>query len=372
MPLVSTYDIPPFPGEEIETSAVLKATSRAARALAELKGRAATIPNQGILIDTLSLQEAKASSEIEDIVTTQDDLFRGEATIDRTLRGPVKEVALYRDALRLGWDRVVSSQGVLTNNTLVEQFRLLKGRADGFRTTAGTALKNGAGEVIYVPPQRAESVVRHMTALERFVNDDEASALDPLVKVALIHHQFESIHPFPDGNGRVGRMLNVLYLTRSGLLDTPILYLSRYINQNKAAYYHLLQAVRDADEEARPAAWEAWVLYMVGGIEETSIATLALVRAIREQMATMKSRLRDGELRRIYSQDLLNNLFRHPYTRIEFVQDELNVSRGTATSYLNKLAEAGFVVKRREGRNNYYVNVELVRLFLDGTEARQD
>lgn len=362
--LSPSYAIPALPPSmDLETVPVLKALAKANRALAELKGRAATIPNQGILIDTLALQEAKASSEIENIVTTQDELFQADLQLEGS-GSPAKEVALYRDALKLGYDRLLTTGGLITNRTLIEMFRLLKGRSDGFRVTPGTALKNDAtGEVVYVPPQDAREIEAAMSALERFINEDERSPLDPLIKMALIHHQFESIHPFPDGNGRIGRILNVLYLTRAGLLEIPILYLSRQITHTKAEYYRLLQAVR------REGAWEDWVLYMLEAVADTAQTTLALVEGIRIQMAGVKQRLRD-DLPNLYSQDLLNNLFRHPYTRIEFIVTDLKVSRQTAAKYLDMLAEKSFVAKHRSGRSNYYVNTDLVRLFLDVSGGR--
>lgn len=238
-------------------------------------------------------------------------------------------------------------------------FRLLKDRSDGFRITPGTALKNEqTGELVFVPPQDAREIVANMTALEKFINDDELCPLDPLIKMALIHHQLESIHPFPDGNGRIGRILNVLYLTRTGLLDIPVLYLSRFITRNKADYYRHLQAVRDT------GAWEDWVVYMLEAVAETSATTVEIVAGIRDQMANVKHRMR-AELPKIYSQELLNNLFRHPYTRIEYLQSDLGVSRQTAAKYLDTLTEHGFVEKHRSGKSNYFINVALVKLFLD-------
>lgn len=363
--LKPSYPIPALlPPVNLETVPVLKALAKANRALAELKGRAAVIPNQGILIDTLALQEAKASSEIENIVTTQDELFQTDLQLEGPDSPAAKEVALYRDALKLGYDRLLTSDCLITNRTLIEMFRLLKRRDDGFRVTPGTALKNDAtGEVVYVPPQDAREIEAAMSALERFINEDERSPLDPLIKMALIHHQFESIHPFSDGNGRIGRILNVLYLTRAGLLETPILYLSRHITRTKADYYRLIQAVRTE------GAWEDWILYMLEAVADTAQTTLALVEGIRTQMASVKKRLRD-DLPNLYSQDLLNNLFRHPYTRIEFVVTDLKVSRQTAAKYLDLLAEKGFVAKHRSGRSNYYVNTDLVRLFLDVSGGR--
>jgi Fic family protein len=358
--LTPTYTIPVLPPPvDLETVPVLKALAAANRALAELKGRAATIPNQGIFIDTLALQEAKASSEIENIVTTQDELFQADLFPEGPQSGAAKEVALYRDAVKLGFEHLLTSQGLITNKTIIDMFRLLKGRTDGFRTTPGTALRNEATkDMVYVPPQDRNEIADQMSALEQFINDDDACDLDPLIKMAIIHHQFESIHPFPDGNGRVGRILNVLYLTRSGLLDIPILYLSRYITRNKADYYHRLQAVRDDGD------WEGWVLYMLNGVAETSMTTLTLIEAIRRQMAEAKHRMRT-DLPRIYSQDLLNNLFRHPYTRIEFLVNDLKITRQTASKYLEALAYHGFVEKHQAGRSNYYINVPLVALFMD-------
>ena len=358
--LEPTYKIEPLPPTvELDTVPVLKALARANRALAELKGRAASIPNQTILIDTLALQEAKASSEIENIVTTQDDLFQAELFPGGPGSAAAKEVALYRDALKLGYDRLHQSDGLITNATLIAMFRLLKQREGGFRETPGTALKNEAsGEVVFVPPQDRNQITRLMDDLEAYINGDDRDQLDPLIRMALIHHQFESIHPFPDGNGRIGRILNVLYLAKAGLLDIPILYLSRHITLNKSGYYQRLQAVRD------DGAWEAWVLFMLEAVETTSRATLILVDGIRTQMQDMKARLKT-ELPKLYSQDLLNNLFRHPYTRIDFVVSDLGVTRQTAARYLDELSAKGLVEKVQVGRNNYYINTKLVRLFLD-------
>ncbi len=362
--LKATYRLPILPPHgDLETSAVLRALADAHRRLAELKGRAASIPNQAILINTLALQEAKASSEIENIVTTQDELFQASLFMDGPGSPAAKEVAYYRDALKCGFDSLRRNQGLLTNNAIIEMFQVLKRTDEGFRSTPGTALKNEAtGALVYVPPQGNDEIRAHMTALELFINDDDVCDLDPLVKMALIHHQFESIHPFSDGNGRIGRIINVLYLTRVGLLDIPILYLSRYVTTHKADYYRLLQSVRDDGD------WEPWLLYMLRAVSRTSLQTLELIEGVRELMADYKRRLRDHPSIK-YSQDLLNNLFRHPYTRIEFVQGDLGVARQTAAKYLDQLAEAGFVEKHQQGRNNYYVNAPLIELFLRVSET---
>lgn len=358
--LTPTYVIPPLPPSGIpETPRVLKALADAHRRLGEMKGRATAIPNQGILIDTLALQEAKASSEIENIVTTQDELFQASLFPDGVSSPAAKEVAYYRDALRSGFARMQREQNLLTNNNIVEMFQVLKRTTETFRSRPGTALRSEAGgKLVYVPPQSTTEIAAHMNGLEAFVNDDSRSDLDPLIKMALIHHQFESIHPFSDGNGRVGRIINVLYLVRSGLLDIPVLYLSRYITTHKSEYYRLLQQVRDEGE------WEDWIVYMLEAVSVTSRQTLELIDGIAILMADYKKRLREHPQLR-YSQDLLNSLFRHPYTRIEFVQKELGVSRQTASRYLEQLAGSGFVEKHHEGRNNYYINSPLVGLLME-------
>jgi Fic family protein len=359
-PLTETYQIPDLPPKaELETLRVLRQAAIANRHLAELKGIAKSIPNPAILIDTLSLQEARSSSEIENIVTTQDDVFRAGLSPVSDVSGTAKEVALYRDALNAGYRSLEANQGLLTNNTIIGLFQVLKRTDGGFRKTPGTALFNEATRKIdFVPPQSAVAIEAHMRGLEKFINDDMAPDLDPLIKLAIIHHQFESIHPFPDGNGRIGRIINVLYLVQKGLLDLPILYLSRFINSHKNDYYRLLQLVRDSGE------WEEWLLYMLRGIADTAADTVSLIASIRDLMQEYKGIMRTlpGG---IYSQDLLNNLFRHPYTRIEFVQRDLGKSRPTAVKYLEALASAGLVVKITSGRNVYFVNTALVSLLSD-------
>lgn len=338
----------------LETPAVLRQLARAHRQLAELKGGAGTIPNESILIDTLALQEAKDSSEIENIVTTEDELFQGDATAAQFPSLATKEVHSYATALKLGFARVREQRFLRLDDVLAIQATLLESRI-GLRTLPGTVLKNQeTGAVIYTPPQDPEEITRLMgNFLEYFHAGDDG--LDPLVRMAVLHHQFESIHPFYDGNGRTGRILNLLHLVLHGLLDLPVLYLSRYIVRHKADYYHHLQTVRDTGN------WEAWVLYMLRAVEETSRQTLTQVQGIRDLMQTTKQRLRT-ELPRLYSQDLINNLFRHPYTKIEFIERDLGVSRPTATKYLSELCEAGIVRKLKLGRTNFYINEPLFKL----------
>jgi Fic family protein len=353
-----TYSIPPLPPKaDFETVPVFRELARASRNLAELKGRAGTIPNPGILINTLSLQEAKASSEIENIVTTQDELFQANLFPDNPASPAAKEVALYSEALQIGYERLREQEWLLTNNTIVAMFQRLKRTNGSYREQPGTALKNEAsGQLVYIPPQDPREVQEHMSGLERFINDGSLSKLDPLIKMAIIHHQFESIHPFPDGNGRIGRIINVLYITKEGLLDIPILYLSRFITANKGEYYRLLQGVREH------GAWVDWVIYMLRAVADTSLETLRLVDEIKVLMAQYKDRLR-REHGRIYSQDLLNSLFRHPYTRIDFLMNDLGVTRQTAAKYLDRLAGAGLLSKHRLGKHNYYMNDPLVGIF---------
>ncbi|MGD9902602.1 MAG: Fic family protein [Vicinamibacterales bacterium] len=333
-----------------DTPTVLVRLNAASRQLAEFKGVASSIPNQDILINSLGLQEAKDSSAIENIVTTHDELFQ-QATLSfaDAATDAAKEVANYRQALRVGFEAVQAS-GLLTNNhILAVQAELEQNRA-GFRSLPGTVLRADTGDVVYTPPDPIE-IVALMTDLERFINDDGLFAADPLVKMALLHHQFESIHPFYDGNGRTGRILCVLYLVKQRLLDIPVLYLSRRILSTKPEYYRLLQTVRERD------AWEDWVVYMLEAVEDTARQGIATVHAIKEALLQVKHRIRSTH--RFYSQDLINNLFLHPYTKIDFVKDDLDVTRLTATRYLDALVADGILEKRKVGRTNYYINLPL-------------
>lgn len=339
---------------ELESRAILKSLPGAYAALSELKGIASTIPNQNILINALSLQEAKDSSAIENIITTHDDLYKSELNLKSIRSLEAKEVQDYVAALKRGF-ALISEQGLLTNNIIKEIQRTLEKNSAGFRKLPGTTLKNlYTGEIVYTPPQDYDTINRLMATLEQFINDTSLSDYDPLVKMAIIHFQFESIHPFYDGNGRTGRIINILYLILNGLLDAPVLYLSSYIIRFKSDYYRLLQQVRDDNN------WDDWIMYVIKGVEETSLETIKLIRAITSQMLAMKHELRDNY--KFYSQDLLNNLFKHPYTKIEFLVEDLKVSRITAASYLNKLSEDGVLRKEKLGVSNYYVNQRLFDL----------
>jgi len=339
---------------DVESKSVLKRLPGAHAALAELKGLASTIPNQSILINTLGLQEAKDSSAIENIITSHDDLYKSGLDIQTIKSLDAKEVQNYISALKSGFE-LISQQGMLTNRTILKVQEILEGNNAGFRKLPGTTLKEAnSGETIYTPPQDFEIINQLMTNLEIFINEPDMDDLDVLVKMAIIHFQFESIHPFYDGNGRTGRIINILYLILQKLQNLPILYLSSYIIRTKSEYYTLLQQVREQGN------WEDWIRYMLVGVEQTANETIELIKEIKDLMLRFKNMLRDNY--KFYSQDLLNNLFKHPYTKIEFIVNDLKVSRITAANYLNKLSEDGLLRKEKLGTGNYYINVELFEL----------
>ena len=340
---------------DLESLAVLKQINLSNRYLAELKGAAGRIPNETILIDNVGLQEAKDSSAIENILTTQDALFQSDFFSSDFQSSEAKEVYNYAYALRVGWTRMREEKILRLPDVLAIQSAIVENNA-GLRKLPGTKLRNAqTGETIYEPPQDPAQIEQLVTDFLDYFNRTEANSLDPLVRMAILHYQFESIHPFYDGNGRTGRILNLLFLTQHGLLDLPVLYLSRYIVRNKTEYYRGLQAVRTE------GAWEAWVLYLLRGVEETSRETLAKMEKIRELMQSIKQRIRT-EFPSLYSQDLLNNLFRHPYTKIEFLERDLDITRQTATKYLEALSKAGLLRKTKTGRTNYYINDPLVNI----------
>lgn len=370
MSLKCTYNIPTLPlAFDVETKEILKQLSKSRSALAELKGFARIIPNEVILISTLTLQEAKDSSVVENIVTTHDELYKADLNAkDYIVSASTKEVLNYREAIQVGF-RLVKEKGLLTNSVLKQIQERLEGNKAGFRTTPGTSLKDGQDNIIYVPPQDADTINNLMVNLERFINDEEMADLDPLIKIAIIHHQFESIHPFYNGNGRTGRILIILYLVANGLLDLPILYLSRYITHNKGEYYGLLQAIRDKTDNVEE--WRNWILFILKGIEETSLNTIRMIKAIDGLMREYKSVLRP-KFGKQYKHELLNNLFFHPYTKIEFIQRDMQVARNTASKYLDMIVETGLVEKMKVGKTNYYFNTKLIDLFLNHNTAESN
>ena len=363
--LSETYTIPTLPlPYDLETKEVLKQVNKANRKLAELKGVAQTIPNERILISSLTLQEAKDSSAVENIVTTQDDLYRaGLDTSYQFINAATKEVLFYRDAINEGF-RMVRNKDILTLNDIKRVQEILEQNSAGFRTTPGTQLKReNDGAIVYTPPQDGQEIIGFMANLEQFINDGEMSQLDPLIKMAIIHHQFESIHPFYDGNGRTGRIINILYLVISGLLDLPILYLSRYITRNKGEYYHLIQAIRDKNTD-NAAEWEAWILFLLKGVETTAEDTILLVKNIGSLMAEYKGIIRP-DFGSKYNHELLNGLFYHPYTKIDHVVHNMQVSRQTAAKYLDRIVALGLLRKEKMGKENYYINTKLMNLFIE-------
>jgi Fic family protein len=300
--------------------------------------------------------------QIENIITTHDELFQSDFMTKSFKSLASKEVHNYAEALRRGFQTVIQ-KGFLSNNHIIEIQAAIEESRAGFRKVPGTELKNEqTGEVVYTPPQTYDEVVAYMNNLEQFMNDNELCDWDPLVKMAVIHHQFESIHPFYDGNGRTGRIINILYLVKEGMLNLPILYLSRFINQNKGDYYRLLQKVRTEN------AWEDWTLFMLEGVEQTSLQTIKTIEGIKELMLKHKKKIRENT--KFYSQDLINNLFKHPYTKIDFIITDLDVSRLTATKYLDELTQIGIVKKVKIGRDNYYINTDLYSLLTNVSQAK--
>lgn len=335
----------------LEVKAIWQSLAEAHRHLAELKGLCESLPNRAILLDTLAIQEAKDSSEIENIITTHDELYAYDQSSSAS--PAAKEVQNYLSALKVGFTDVVTS-GLIRINTILRVQEEVEQNNAGFRKVQGTVLKNQAtGAVVYEPPQDALQIEKLMTALVDFIHADDE--LDPLLRMAIAHHQFESIHPFYDGNGRTGRILNLLMLQRDGLMNLPVLYLSRYITATKDQYYRLLQTTRETHD------WTDWCVYITKGVAVTAKSEIRLIRNLRELMQATKQRLRK-ELPKIYSQELLNNMFRYPYTKIEFIEKDLGVSRITAAKHLDTLANKGFVEKKKIGRTNFYINRPLFSL----------
>ncbi len=341
---------------DIETKIILKKSISANRALAKLNGVAKIIPNEAILINSLILQEAKDSSEIENIITTHDELYQSSLDLDNITHA-TKEVQSYSRALLKGFD-LVKEHSLLLTRHIVEIQQELEGNVTGIRKQAGTVLKNQAtGEIIHTPPQDEATIRELLNNLEQYINSEDE--VDPLIKMAVIHYQFESIHPFYDGNGRTGRILNILYLVLNDLLDLPILYLSSYIIKYKSDYYRLLQEIRTNE------SWEEWILYILEGVEQTAVRQTELINEIKELMDSTKVKLKN-ELPKIYSKDLLEILFMHPYTKIGMLEEVLGLHRETASKHLNAISELGILKPLKLGRTKFFVNVELFNLLKEG------
>ena len=348
LPLPFTFDSKP----------ILKRLISAHRELAALNGRCASIPNQAILIQTLSLQEAKDSSEIENIITTNADIFTTMANPDyKEAKPAAKEVIHYASAISKGLN-LYHKNDILTLSIIENIQSMIEFNNAGIKKLPGTKLVNNlTEEVVYEPPLPNELLPLLDNFLHIF-NVDDAWEIDPLVKMAILHYQFESIHPFYDGNGRTGRILNVLYLIHENLLEYPVLYLSRFININKSLYYKYLQAVRDCSNEE---AWEDYLLFMLEGIERTSKLTSNIVLGLIEMMNAYKHDIRSKHPS-FYSQDLIYSLFFFPYTKINILKERLDVAYLTARKYLDSLVDDGLLQKIRLGRDNYYVNIGIMNL----------
>ena len=338
------------PAAELETKAVLKQAIAANRALANLRGLAGQIPNQSMLINSITLQEARLSSEIENIVTTNDELYRAEADADGKADPHTKEVLRYRQALHHGFAALKDRP--LTTNLFIEIAQLIKQADIGIRAIPGTALKNERGEVVYTPPVGAAVIRDKLANLEQFIHAGDD--IDPLIKMAVLHYQFEAIHPFPDGNGRTGRILNLLYLVQQGLMDIPVLFLSRYIIANRRDYYLGLQKVTEKQD------WENWVLFMLRAVESTSQQTFDQVQRILAIMEDVRALVQE-KAAGIYSKDLVEVIFRHPYTKIQFLVDANIAKRQTASTYLQTLAGIGVLREYKAGREKYYINDALLQ-----------
>ncbi len=343
---------------DLETKVVLKKVILANRALGKLNGIAKIIPNQSILINSLILREAKNSSEIENIITTYDEIYQASIS-DDNLKQATKEVKNYSTALLKGFDFIKNEELFLIKHIIKIQEELEQNNA-GIRKQAGTILKNPAtGEIKYIPPQSYKEILDFLANLENYINNDKVDDYDYIIKMAIIHFQFEAIHPFYDGNGRTGRIINILYLVYKKLLDLPILYLSDYIIKNKKKYYELIDNVHKLND------WNSWIVYIIEGVEVTALETIKIIEEINTLMEKTKLKI-NIELPKIYSKDLLEIIFSYPYTKIDFLVKKLNITRKTASNYLSKLEDIGILKSIKYGRVKFFVNKELFDLLKHG------
>lgn len=348
-------DLPflPPPQDKLETINVLRQLVTASLALAELKGLAHTLPNPDILLNAVILKEAAASSEIENVVTTQDKLYQALSAKGTQPDSATKEVLRYREATLYGF-RFIKRKGFLHPNAIVEIQQVLEENKAGIRKLPGTALRNAAtGKVIYTPPDDHHTILNLMKNLEEYLN--ETDDLSPLIKLAVQHYQFESIHPFYDGNGRTGRIINVLYLILHGLLESPILYLSSFVIKHKSDYYRLLQDVRIKHN------WEEWVLFILRGVAETATETIHQIKEINKLFSATQEKIK-REAEKSYNKELLELLFEQPYSKIDHVMVRLRVSRVTAAKYLKEFENIGVLQSRRVWRETLYINTRLFDL----------
>ncbi|AGK59632.1 hypothetical protein HYPDE_39818 [Hyphomicrobium denitrificans 1NES1] len=347
------------PPLDLETKAVLKCCIAARTAVAELRRAGELIPDQSVLINTIPLLEAKDSSEIENIVTTNDALFREASQSEDGGDPAAKEAVRYRAALFAGYESLKSRP--LTVRTAIDVCSRIKGVDMDLRKTPGTDLKNTfTGEIIYTPPE-GEQVLRDLlTNWESFANSDDD--LDPLIRMAVLHYQFEAIHPFPDGNGRTGRILNILVLIQAGLLDIPTLYLSRHIVRTKGDYYRLLQGVTARGE------WEPWLIYMLSAVEATARWTNAKIRAVRDLMKNTSDYAKIGAPA-AYSRELIEVIFAQPYTRIAHVIERDIAQRVSASRYLKQLVDIGILAEEKHGVQKLFINRKYMQLLSSDDHA---
>lgn len=339
--------------EKIETVKVLRQLVKSSVALAELKGLAKILPNPTILLNAVILKEARASSEIENVITTQDKLYQALSAHAIQVDSATKEVLRYREAMLYGF-HFIQKKGFLSNNAIIEIQKTLEENAAGMRKLPGTALRNAAtGKVIYTPPDNIDSINRLMKNLEKYLNEEDE--ISPLIKMAVQHYQFESIHPFYDGNGRTGRIINVLYLILNKLLENPILYLSAYIINNKTDYYRLLQEVRTKDN------WEGWVLYVLKGIEQTANETIEQVKEINQLFIKIQEVVKK-KAPKAYSKELIELLFEHPYCKNEYLTERFGISRITASKYLKELEKIKVLQSKQVWKETLYINTQLFDL----------
>lgn len=347
-------DLPALPPKgEIETNAILKKTIAASRSLSELKGAITNLPNPTLFIDTINLQEAQASSAIENIITTQDELFKATITDRNIENNATKEVIHYKDALWFGFEQL-EKRPILTTNLFISIMQIIKENQSGIRNTPGTKLTNPAtNQVVYTPPEGEEIIRQKLKDLEDFIHAEDQT--DPLIKLALIHYQFEAIHPFSDGNGRTGRIILLLYLKLTGLLELPALYLSNYINDHKKEYYLNLRQVTEKGD------WQTWIMYMLDMVEQTAIKGRQQIATIEILMAKMGAEIQQ-QLPKIYSKDLMEVLFKLPYTKRSFLEKAGLGNLKTVGNYLNDLEKAGFLKSELVGKEKLYLNFELMRI----------
>lgn len=347
-------DLPP--AEQLETLEILKAAIEANKLLGELKGYCQTLPNPNLLLNTIVLQESKDSSEIENIVTTQDELYKAAISPeDKLTDASAKEVLLYRQAIYYGLEQMEKT-GLITTNIMVGIMQKLKSTQAGIRRGMGTKLANPiSGEIIYTPPEGEELIRNKLFGLEKFINDDTYSSIDPIIKMALIHYQFEAIHPFSDGNGRTGRILNILYLINKKLLSLPVLYLSYFIIQNKTEYYLLLRKVTEEHD------WQSWVKYVLNAVATTSRVTLEKIDEIQKLKKQLEVSMK-AALKTSFTKELGDLLFSFPYLKIKILEENGIAKRQTASIYLQTLAENGILRSLKMGKEIYYINYQLMEI----------